>query len=109
MQKILDALSSSEINFDEDLMELSFCNLKMIKVVSLVLRNICLHTDDINIKEVSRSSTQGRKKKKPVITSQTCIIQAGLLRLIIYATRKLVDYEVHVNLYSAISSLLLSP
>jgi len=43
------------------------------------------------------------------VSSQSCVVQAGLLRLIIRATRALVDYEVHVNLYSAMSSLLLSP
>jgi len=69
LKKILDAIGESDIDIDEDLMGLSCSNLKMIKVVSLVLRNICLHTHDISSKEHSKSSISGRKKKKPIVTS----------------------------------------
>lgn len=103
MEKILSSLSSSELEFDDDIMGLSFGNLKMIKVVSLVARNICLHTDDISDKHSKRSTSGNRKKKHQIVSAQNCVVNAGLLRLIILATRALTDYEVHVNLYSAMA------
>lgn len=77
MQKLLDGLCDTDIDIADDLMDLSFSNLKMIKVISVVLKNVCMHTDDVSGREQqSKSSVSRRKnhKKQPVMTSQTAVI-----------------------------------
>ena len=84
-------------------MALSYGNLTMIKAVSQVLRNLCTHSETI------QESKRGKKRTQVPMSSQHLTIQAGLLDLTLQALEVLADYDVHVNLYSAIGNLLTSP
>ena len=109
LQKILDTVGNMDIETPEDnLMQLSYGNLMMIKSLSLIMRNLCTHSDKIEqAGPVSRSKK--KKQQQSVVSSQHLVIQCGLLKMIMSSITGLMDYEVHVNLFAGIGCLLLSP
>ena len=84
-------------------MALGYGNLTMIKAVSQVLRNLCTHSETI------QEGKRGKKRTSVPMSSQHLTLQAGLLDLTLQSIELLADYDVHVNLYSAIGNLLTSP
>jgi len=60
---------------------LTFGNVQMVKALTQVLRNLCLHSDDINIMDpsVSRVSKKKSKGMPPPFSSQHQIIAHDLL------------------------------
>ena len=80
----------------------------MIKAVSLVLRNLCTHSDPI-IQQQELAKLSKKKRAAASVSSQHLTVQAGMLSLIMQSIETLADYDVHVNLYTAMGNLVLSP
>ena len=90
---------------EDNLLLLSYGNLTLIKSISIIIRNLCSHSEAI-----SEIKTKSKKKQTSIITSaQHLVIKSGLLDILMTSISTLNDYEVHVNLYTALSSMLLSP
>jgi hypothetical protein len=61
LQKVLNAVMNLDITSHEDnLMQLGYGNLMMIKSLSLILRNLCLHSEKI---EQAGPISRSKKKK----------------------------------------------
>ena len=83
----------------------------MVKALTQVLRNLCSHADDMNVREEVGQKVSKKKSKgmPPPFSSQHLVLQHDLLPMILAALDTLTEYDVHVNLYQAIGTLLISP
>ena len=89
---------------EDNLLLLSYGNLTMIKSVSAIIRNLCTHSEAI-----TEVKPKGKKKQSIITSSQHLVIKSGLISLVMTAIQTLSEYEVHVNLYTGLASMLMSP
>jgi hypothetical protein len=83
---------------------LSYGNLTLVKSVSAIICNLCSHSEAI-------SEVRARRKKDEakITSSQHLVMKSGLISTMMTAIETMCDYEVHVNIYTALGALLMSP